>query len=296
MSKPNLLRFSTSVGFYRNKRLLDLECSLSKCLPGKIERSKLAPTFFQVTMAYAAENQIDGNFVGYTADHWSKIFVMNNLPVTPNEAASIVKCFRDVGLFEGDKIRSWLKYNRHLGDYEGLVRAKRLAGKLSAKKRQIEAREAVQKAPETDQKGAQNGEKTAQNSEKNVQKHVKKEGVKDGVSKQLWVVNEGLKTATGKRRRELAEKREQLISAAAGVDPNPPPPSPAPSSPPARKISAQEREAQHLQMAQITLADMPDALSESMVTALVKAGHKLPSAVKSRFRDLIAKLDNPVPE
>jgi hypothetical protein len=35
-----------------------------------------------------------------------------------------------------------------------------------------------------------------------------------------------------------------------------------------------------------------------MVTALVRAGHKLPAAVKTRFRDLVAKLqaDNPVPE
>src|SRR6266498_954800 len=98
MSKPNLLAFSSSVGIYRNKRMMDLQRLLSKSLPGKVERSNMAPMFFQVVMSYAAENQIDGNFDGYSPDDWCKIFVTNNVPVTPPEASNIIKAFRDVGL------------------------------------------------------------------------------------------------------------------------------------------------------------------------------------------------------
>jgi hypothetical protein len=194
MSKPNLLCFSSSVGIYRNKRIRDLRRLLDKSLPGKVELSAMAPMFFQATMAYAAENQIDGNFESYSTVDWQEMFASNHLHLTPPQTEAIVKGFNDVGLFEKGKIRSWSKFNRHLGDYESVVRAKRLAGKLSAKKRQLEARESLKKAPETDQKAAQSGEKTAP---KPVQKPVQK----DSPTKELWAVNEGLKTASGKRRR-----------------------------------------------------------------------------------------------
>jgi hypothetical protein len=294
MSKPNLLCFSSSLGIYRNKRIRDLEAILAKELPGKVPFSHMAPMLFQIVMAYAGENQINGDFNGYTAKDFVGIWATNYVTVSVSDAKLIVEGFESVGLFQEGKIRSWLKFNRHLADYDSIVRAKRLAGKLSAKRRQIEARNALKKDSET----AQNGEKTAQNGEKNSEKTVQKAAQKDSPSKELWMVNEGLKTASGKRRRELAERREQLISEVTGVSPTPPPsPAPSPDKPP-RKRTAAETEREILTMAQTTLADFPEGLSESMVTALVKAGHKLPVAVKARFRDLVAKLnaDNPVPE
>src|SRR2546425_4776877 len=274
MSKPNLLAFSSSVGIYRNKRMRDLSRLLSKSAP---QFSNMAPMLFQVTMAYAAENQIDGNFQGYTTQDWTEIFVTNNVPVTPSQATAIVKGFREVGLFDGDKIRSWLKYNRHLGDYEGIVRRKRKAAKEMHRKREEEARE--------------RHVDPSKNGENPTPKSVQKAAQKDSPSKQLYLVNQALETARGRARKELLIQKQQLLSAHTGVDLTPPPPSPAPPpAKPPRKITAAEQEAEYLSMAQTTLADYPDGLSERMVTALVKAGHRLPGPVKSRFRDLVAKL------
>jgi hypothetical protein len=285
MSKPNLLRFSTSVGFYRNKRVLDLEGLLGKYLPGKIERAKLAPTCFQIVMAYAAENQIDGNFDGYTPTDWSRIFAMNNLPFTVPEATNIVKAFREVGLFDGSKIRSWMKYNRHLADYEGIVRSKRKAGKILQQKRQQEARERHVDP-------SKNGEETAP---KTVQKPVQK----DSPSRQLFELNQAIEVApTAKAKATLKRKKIELLSAQTGVDLSMPPSrSPAPPSAKTPNKTAEEIESEQLVMAQTTLKDFPDALSDHAVTTLVKHGFKLPSAVRSRFRALLAQLQsNPVPE
>src|ERR1051326_1515327 len=118
MSKPNLLSFSSSVGIYRNKRMRDLKKLLRKSVPVKIEFCKVATMLFQMVMAYAAENQIDGDFEDYTTDDWSEIFALNDFPVLPEQAAAIAKGFEDLGLIENQKLRSWMKYNRHLGDYE----------------------------------------------------------------------------------------------------------------------------------------------------------------------------------
>src|SRR6266496_3645551 len=162
MSKPNLLGFSSSLGIYRNKRIRELRRLLRKSLLGKVDLAEMAPMFFQILMAYAGENQIDGNFQGYASEDSLDIFDSNHVEVSASQVSAIVKGFCDVGLLENGKIRSWMKYNRHLADYDGIVRAKRLAGKLSAKKRQLEARESVKKAPETDPKASQNGEKNVQ--------------------------------------------------------------------------------------------------------------------------------------
>src|SRR5207247_6276771 len=143
MSKPNLLAFSSSVGIYRNKRMWDLKRLLSKSIHRKVEFAAMSPMLFQAVMAYAAENQIDGNFHGYTMTDWTEIFGFNGIELNPSEASAIIQGFREVGLFDDDKIRSWMKYNRHLADYEGIPRAKRQAGKLSAKRRQQEAKAAV---------------------------------------------------------------------------------------------------------------------------------------------------------
>src|SRR3989442_5183936 len=99
MSKPNLLAFSSSVGIYRNKRMRDLDRVLSKTIPRKVQFSKLSPMLFQAVMAYAGENQIDGNFDGYTTQDWTEIFTFNGIEVSPSEASAIIKGFREVGLF-----------------------------------------------------------------------------------------------------------------------------------------------------------------------------------------------------
>src|SRR5205823_10243178 len=118
MSKPNLLGFSSSVGIYRNKRIRDLRRLLSKSIRHKVEFADMAPMLFQVVMAYAGENQIDGNFEGYSDEDWSEIFAHNNILVTPVQASAIISGFRQVGLFEKDKIRSWSKFNRHFAEHE----------------------------------------------------------------------------------------------------------------------------------------------------------------------------------
>jgi hypothetical protein len=288
MSKPNLLCFSSSLGIYRNKRIRDLEAILAKEFPGKVPFADMAPMLFQIVMAYAGENQINGDFSGYTAKDFVGIWATNYVTVSESQARVILEGFESVGLFDKGKIRSWLKFNRHLADYDSIVRAKRLAGKLSAKKRQQEARESLKKATETVQKVAQNGENSAP-------KPVQKPAEKDSLSKALWTNKELLQTATGKQRKALLSQREQLIGEVTGVSQPPPSPAPSPVKAP-RKKSAAEQEREILTMAQTTLADFPEGLSENMVRVLLQAGKQLPPDVQSKFRKLLKESDNPVPE
>lgn len=219
MSKPNLLAFSSSVGIYRNKRLRDLRVILVKSIPTKINFGELAPMLFQVVMAYAGENQIDGNFAGYTTDDWCEIFASNHIHLTPKEAQAIIKGFAQVGLFDHDKIRSWMKYNRHLADYENIVKAKRKAGKILQQKRALEASSSLRKAHESvensngkhDPEPEKNGSETQSTAE---------------ASKQLWMLNDALKDAKGKARKELLKQKEQLLSGELGVDLSPQAPAP----------------------------------------------------------------------
>src|SRR6266576_5719081 len=158
MSKPNLLAFSSSIGIYRNKRIRDLRRLLSKSIRAKVDFCELSPMLFQVVMAYAAENQIDGDFSGYTRDDWRLIFAGNNVDVDADQAAIIIKSFHEVGLFEKDKIRSWMRYNRHLADYEGILKAKRKAAKMMHKKWHQQAKESLNNSHGDPSK---NGEKPA---------------------------------------------------------------------------------------------------------------------------------------
>jgi hypothetical protein len=285
MSKPNLLGFASSVGIYRNKRIWDLSRLLSKSIPRKVEFSKMAPMLFQATMAYAAENQIDGNFHGYTTKDWTEIFAGNNVQVTPSEASEIVKGFHEVGLFEGDKIRSWMKFNRHLADYEGIVKRKRKAAKEMHRKREQEAQSAHVDP-------SKNGEGTAP-------KTAPKPVQKDSASKQLWVLDQALKGARGGAKKALLIQREELLSQTTGVDLSQPSPSPAPSAPAAPKLSAKERQAQFergmLAAGKACIDNgTPELLTEQNVIALLNHGYKLPAEVERKFRKLISA--NPVPE
>ena len=287
MSKPNLLAFSSSVGIYRNKRMRDLRRLLSKSIHVKVDFADLSPMLFQIVMAYAGENQIDGDFYGYSTEDWCEIFATNHVGVTASQASAIVKGFREVGLFDKDKIRSWMKYNRHLGDYEGIVKAKRKAAKMMHKKREQEARNAV-KTDHSDY--SKNGEKPGQ-----------KPGEKDSPSKQLWVIDQALLKARGQARRDLLLQKEQLLSSATGVDLSSPPPSPAPPPPPVPKKSAKQRD-QEWELAYLKAGKeaiengSPEILTESMVRALLKHGYKLPAEVERKFRKLFKETDNPVPE
>ena len=285
MSKPNLLGFSSSLGIYRNKRMRDLRGILLKEVPVKVPFAELSTTLFQALMAYAGENQIDGDFTDYKFQDFVEIFSSNNIPVSLSQATAIRKAFDSVGLLEDGKIRSWAKFNRHFAEHEVIVRRKRKAAKEMHKRREQEAR-----SRHVDP--SKNGEDPAP-------KPVQKAAQKDSPSKHLWVLDAAIKEARGSKKRELLKQRQELLSETTGVDLSPPPPSPAPApGKPPRKLTAAEHEREILDMAKSTLQDFPEGLSENMVTALVRAGHKLPAAVKTRFRDLVAKLqaDNPVPE
>lgn len=283
MSKPNLLGFRTSIGFYRNKRVLDLEALLAKYLPGKIERAKLAPTCFQVVMAYAAENQTDGNFEGYTPARWSQIFAVNNLPFTTTEATNIVKAFREVGLFDGDKIRSWSKFNREFAHYETLTKYRQRAGKLSAKRREMEAKSALKNGHVETSNGAPKPEKYPSKTDQKA----------GGLTKQIWLLNEQLKeTSDPAERKALERRKRELLRETSGVKPAP---SPAPSvknSPP-RKATAAEQERTDLTIAKSMLEDYPEGLRDYHIVTLLKSGVRLPAEVAARFPKLVA---NPVPE
>jgi hypothetical protein len=283
MSKPNLLSFSSSVGIYRNKRMRDLKKLLRKSVPVKIEFCKVATMLFQMVMAYAAENQIDGDFEDYTTDDWSEIFALNDFPVLPEQAAAIAKGFEEVGLIENQKLRSWMKYNRHLGDYEGMVKSKRKAAKLMHQRREREARAALQ-----------NGENS---NGKAVQEHPKNGSKTDSASKQLWLLEKALESAKGDARKELLRKKRVLLSGELGVDLS------APAATPAPALRTGKRQPQNFSKAMLNSARVLiedgqlDLLNESMVKALHAAGDTIPEEVRVRFPKLMAQLEegqNPV--
>ena len=281
MSKPNLLGFASSVGIYRNKRIRDLRGLLAKPLSRKAPLSDWAATYFQVVMAYAGENQIDGNFAGYTTEDWCEIFAANHIHLTPSEANAIVKGFAQVGLFDNQKIRSWMKYNRHLADYEGIVKAKRLAGKLSAKKRQQEARNALQNPENPNGKHPQEPEKNGAEN--------------DSPRKQLWLIEKLLESAKGKAKKELLRQKDQLIKSVTGEDNSQPAAAPAPARGPARPRGDFQRAL--LKAARQAIVDEDwHIINESMVKALHAAGERIPDQVAREFSKLIEELEasNPV--
>lgn len=283
MSKPNLLGFASSLGIYRNFRVRELHDFLQKNIPIKVNFADLAPMLFQVVMAYAGENQIDGNFEGYSNERWAEIFITNHVQVSPKQAALIHKGLQDVGLFDGQKIRSWMKFNRHLADYDSIVKAKRRAGKILQQKRAQEARQSLKKSEHSPAE-------TAQNRSEN-----------GSASKQLWLLEKALENAKGPARKELLAKKRALLEGATGTDLSAPPP---PSSPAPRKAhkptSPGEFERTLLKSARGLVQDNPELLTEGMVRALVNAGDELPPEVRSRFRKLLEQHEkeagnNPVP-
>src|SRR5947208_2639254 len=230
MSKPNLLGFCTSLGFYRNQRVRSLRRLMAKPLSAKMSLAELSPMLFQVAMAYAGENQIDGNFSEYTTDDWVEIFVTNHVQLNRAQVAALIKGFHQVGLFDGDKIRSWMKYNRHLADYEGIVKAKRKAAKMMHKKREQEARAALHNGPPT-------VENTVSNPQKNGPKTNPPNREVWALTKQLEQIDQQLRECSDpQERKELKARKREVRQAITGVDrrSSPPPPSPAPPQKPAK--------------------------------------------------------------
>jgi len=292
MSKPNLLAFSSSVGIYRNKRMRDLRRFLSKSDFHKVEFPDMAPMLFQVVMAYAGENQIDGDFHGYSTQDWCEIFGSNHVQVTPAEASTIIKGFHEVGLFKDQKIRSWIKYNRHLGEYESIVKAKRKAAKLMHKKRELEARDSIKTG------NVEPSQNDQQSSEKPVRKPVRKSSQTDSPSKQLWLLNQAIESAKSRKAKATLERQKaQMLQGLTGVDLD------APAVTQVHQaeqlgIKPQDWATAVLEMGKACLRDYPEGLSEPMVIALLSADinpKSFPAAVQTRFAKTIERMRNPVP-
>lgn len=285
MSKPNLLQFGTAVGFYRNIRVREFHDLLQKAVRIKVDFAELAPMLFQVVMAAAAENQINGDFSNYSDARWREIFATNHIPLTQEQATLIRKNLEAVGLLEGGKIRSWMKFNRHLADYEGIVRARRQAGKISAKRREQEAKSALK-----------NGHNSPKSSDENPENNGSET---TSPSKQLWLIEKALETAKGPAKKELLAQKKKLLADSTGVDLSEPAPAPAAPQPKATKSSPAQFQRALLNSGRTLIADSPDLLTEGMVKALVAAGDELPDQVRHRFPKLLAELEsrnNPVPE
>lgn len=289
-SKPNLLGFSTALGFYRNIRVRELRELLLKQIPRKIEFAELAPVLFQAVMAYAGENVIHGDFSGYGMERWKEIFAVNHIEVSAKEAEAIRKGFSQVGLFDGDKIRSWAKFNKHFAEHEKIKKAKEKAGKIRQQKWAQEAKDSL-KRPE------KSPSETAPKPEKN--------GSKNGdQSRQLWFLDKAIAEAQegSPDWKELRAQRRELLkstlpkkaAAAAGA-------MPAGAQGPAarpRKISKGEADQTLLMMARQLLANSPDMLEKRHFLALWAAGDDLPADVVNRFGGTVGKKEaehNPVP-
>lgn len=284
MSKPNLLGFSTSVGFYRNKRVRDLRLLLLKSITDKVSKAELAPMFFQAVMAYAGENQIDGNFSGYTIDDWCEIFASNHLRVEPRQASAIIKGFEQVGLFDHGKIRSWAKYNRHFAEHEQIVKWRKKGAKIMHKKREQEARDSLKNR---DKSPSEPAPKPEQNG------HSKKEISRDVMmlERAIAEIPEG-----HPQRRDLVIERKKLLGQYTGKDLKKPAPAPTPAPGKPRKPKPGDA----LMMARQALADAPELLSDNAARVLIEAG-ELPKGLEGRFRKLIEEHEkkvghNPVPE
>lgn len=268
MSKPNLLGFSTSIGFYRNQKPRQLRENLLRQIPRKIAFAELAPMCFQALMAAAAENQINGDFSNYSDERWHEIFLVNHIQVSLKEACIIRKNFEAVGLTEGGKILSWSKFNRHFAEHEQIQKAKKKAGKEAAKQRAERAKQEREKAPKS-------LTESAPKSEKN--------GHQNGPdTKQVWLLQTKIAKAKGKQKKALEAELNDLL----GIAPEPTvrPPAPAPTP---RKPTRSEFEQTLLKNARQLLADGAyDLCHEAHAKALAQAGDQVPKELKARFPKL----------
>ncbi len=163
MSKPNLLSFKVSIGIHGNKRISEAKDALLKAYPAvMVPWATHAKDFFEMIMGYAAENQVNGDFKGYTNQQFYELVfgpkcLPMGIPMSLEMATDIVRVFRSVGLLDKDKIRSWLKFNGTLATHEKTSKQNREAGKISAEKRRLK-----DKAEVSDLKGKKNGNGAAE--------------------------------------------------------------------------------------------------------------------------------------
>jgi len=146
MSKPNLLSFKVSIGIFGNKRIADVQADLAKAVPEQVPWATHAQTFFEMLMGYAAENQVNGDFNGYTdSDFYKLVFapkcMAKDIPISIEKTSIIVAAFRERGLLDKNKIRSWLKFNKTLAKHEETVRRNAVAGARSAEARAIKQKD-----------------------------------------------------------------------------------------------------------------------------------------------------------
>lgn len=303
MSKPNLLQYGVSVGFFRNHRVRQARLLIAKRIKRKVDFCELTPLPFEVLLAYAAENQVNGE-LKYEPEFFTDIFLWNGMKLEPSETDSIMKIFQEVGLLDGLKIRSWGQFNPHLVKQSQRIKNKRLAGEISAKRRQKEAKNWLKNGAETgletpkkvDEKGEKNPQKSFQ---KPVQKRESEKG--SSSSRELWLLEKALEGAKGPARKELLAKKQKLLSGHTGVDLSEPAPAARPPAPKAQKEAAGGWQRTLLSSARQLLADSPELLTEKMVIALGNAHAKFPEDVYQRFRKVLDGLaekeagDNPVP-
>ncbi len=254
----------------------------------------MAPMLFHVLLSYAGENATDGDLSGYTTEDFLEIYEANHVHLNRAEVSAIVKALHDLDFFDGDKIRSWKKFNPHLANQESLLNAKRRAGKIRQRKWAQEARESIKQ--------------TAQNPSPNPAKDGEENrSVANKQTGQLWLIEKALESAPrgSPARKELLAKKKALLSKATHVNLSEPAPSPAPPArtATARKSSPGDFERAQLSAAKQLIADgSPESLAvlnEGMVLALVNAGQVLPAEVHQRFRKLLEqhekKAGNPIP-
>lgn len=121
-SKPNLIGFKVSIGIFGNKKISDATMILKRQIPEWNAAYTLCA--FEMLMGYAAENQVDGDFSGYTADNYHRLvflpkWVGMDIPIALNlkRTEHIVNAFAKVKLTEGNKIRSWKLFNKTIADH-----------------------------------------------------------------------------------------------------------------------------------------------------------------------------------
>lgn len=273
---------------------------IAKCIKRKVDFCELTPLLFEVLLAYAAENQVNGE-LKYEPEFFTDIFLWNGIKLEPGETASIMKTFQEAGLLDGFKIRSWGIFNQHLAKQAQRIKSKRLAGEISAKRRQKDAKNALKNGAETVEKGDENYFKNGEkNPQKTAQKSVQKEGGKNRtLTQELWTIDRMLETAEGPAKKALLDERRKLIERKTRAQ-STKPTAPVAAEPtrPTRKKSQAELDREQLEIAQITAQDDPDMLTERMIRALAHAGKRLPPEARRNFPKLVAELEdrsNPVP-
>lgn len=142
-SKPNLLSFSVAVGVFENKTAREFRDLLDqKFATQQVPFSRLAILIFEMLMAHAATNQVDGDYSAYSDQmFYEQIFAPKFIAVglgipTPAQVSDIVALLTQTFIDEEGRIRSWAGYQPHLVKHKKTIVARRKAGEKSGKARE----------------------------------------------------------------------------------------------------------------------------------------------------------------